>query len=390
MRAIFWFSILLTSCDILPQTSVLCAEDSRCNPYIDQPFVLGKPNNSATTASTMGQPVSSSFFKSPISVARAGNRLIVLEDMAHRALIYPMLPTSPHDRPNVVLGQSAFDKDANPPGDNAASLNFPYSVSSDGTVLAIADTNTNRILIWNSIPTQNQQPADLVLGQINLNRGSEVVDSLLNHPESVFVSSGRIYVADTRHHRVLIWKKLPTENNQPPDIVLGQVDLQGVLANRGGAVSKETLNEPSAITADASSIYVSDTKSNRVLVWKTLDPPNGAAADLVIGQPTGEASASSAASASSLSSPIGLSIDRNRLFVADSSHNRVLMYNLPIVADGPMAIAVFGQPNLTSGANPVLVTATSLDNPTSVLATEVGLYIADQKNGRLVALPRPQ
>lgn len=387
MRAVFWFSILLTSCDILPQSSILCAEDSRCNPYIDQPFVLGKPTN---TTSMTAQPVSNNYFKDPVAVARAGNQLIIVDEDAHRVLIYPLLPTSPNDRPNVVLGQLNFDKDINPPGDTAASFNFPHSAGSDGTILAVADTNSNRILIWNSIPTQNQQPADLVLGQSNFTSGAEVTGSLLENPRGVFVSSGRIYVADTMHHRILIWKRLPTENNQPPDIVLGQADLQGVLANRGGAVSKETLNEPIAVTADASSIYVSDTKSNRVLVWKTLDPPNGAPADLVIGQPTGEASGTSAAAASNLSSPNGLSVERNRLFVADFSYNRVLMYNLPIAADGPMAIAVFGQPNLTTGADPATVTATSLDNPTAVLATEVGLYVADQKNGRVVALPRPK
>jgi len=34
----------------------------------------------------------------------------------------------------------------------------------------VADTQNNRVLIWNSIPTQNNQPADLVLGQPNLPR----------------------------------------------------------------------------------------------------------------------------------------------------------------------------------------------------------------------------
>jgi hypothetical protein len=41
----------------------------------------------------------------------------------------------------------------------------PTAVASDGSILAVADTSNNRILIWKSIPTTFGQPADIVLGQ---------------------------------------------------------------------------------------------------------------------------------------------------------------------------------------------------------------------------------
>ncbi len=41
----------------------------------------------------------------------------------------------------------------------------PVSVTSDGQRLYVADLGHNRVLIWNSIPTANQQPADVVVGQ---------------------------------------------------------------------------------------------------------------------------------------------------------------------------------------------------------------------------------
>ncbi len=64
----------------------------------------------------------------------------------------------------------------------AGSLFSPASVSSDGQHLFVADNYQNRVLIWNSIPTSNGQPADVVVGQKdfvsnNSNTLSATVDS---------------------------------------------------------------------------------------------------------------------------------------------------------------------------------------------------------------------
>src|SRR5258708_12185721 len=44
----------------------------------------------------------------------------------------------------------------------------PVSVTSDGVRLYITDLGHNRVLIWNTLPTQNAQAADVALGQPNL------------------------------------------------------------------------------------------------------------------------------------------------------------------------------------------------------------------------------
>ncbi len=40
-------------------------------------------------------------------------------------------------------------------------------------------------------------------------------------------------VADAWNHRVLIWHKVPQDNNVPADLVIGQTDFTTGLANRG-------------------------------------------------------------------------------------------------------------------------------------------------------------
>jgi len=71
---------------------------------------------------------------------------------------------------NVVLGQPDFITSPVAltfplPPPTPSSLRTPTAVASDGVRLVIADTDNNRILIWNSIPTTNNAPANVVVGQ---------------------------------------------------------------------------------------------------------------------------------------------------------------------------------------------------------------------------------
>ena len=41
-------------------------------------------------------------------------------------------------------------------------------------------------------------------------------------PQGVWVQNGKLFVADTGNNRVMIWNSIPSKNNQPADLVLGQ------------------------------------------------------------------------------------------------------------------------------------------------------------------------
>ncbi len=129
---------------------------------------------------------------------------------------------------NVVLGQPDFTSTAF--NISQSGLRLPTAVASDGRVVAIADTANNRVLIWNSIPVTNNQPANIELGQPDFNTvltGSSVVvdNRSLRAPQGVWIQNGRLFVADTQNHRVLIWNSIPTQNRQPADLVLGQANF---------------------------------------------------------------------------------------------------------------------------------------------------------------------
>ena len=51
------------------------------------------------------------------------------------------------------------------------------SIDADGSSICISDAYNNRVLIWNSWPTENAQPADIVLGQIDFDSDTTLPDT---------------------------------------------------------------------------------------------------------------------------------------------------------------------------------------------------------------------
>ena len=69
---------------------------------------------------------------------------------------------------------------------------------------------------------QTGQSADIILGPY-VNSGGP---SVLHHPARVCAdTSGRLFVADTRNNRILIWNTFPTYDKQPADVILGCTNL---------------------------------------------------------------------------------------------------------------------------------------------------------------------
>jgi hypothetical protein len=145
-------------------------------------FVFGQ-----NTFSAQESGASSSRFGAVGGVAYANNMLIVADSnrigadpFNHRVLIFSDLAASlprPTDvlpdvsicnvcgaTATVVLGQPDFTTTGYTLPPASTSLRSPTAVASDGVRLAVADTDNNRVLIWNKIPTVSQTAPDVVLG----------------------------------------------------------------------------------------------------------------------------------------------------------------------------------------------------------------------------------
>src|SRR4029077_18665136 len=100
------------------------------------------------------------------------------------------IPTSNGATADLVLGQANFttlvEPDLTQQKVDAKPNNLlnPAAVTSDGVHLYVTDLGQNRVLIWNSIPTQNQQAADLALGQ------PDMTSSIPNNSANMCASNG--------------------------------------------------------------------------------------------------------------------------------------------------------------------------------------------------------
>ncbi|MFB3777897.1 MAG: hypothetical protein ACE141_09800 [Bryobacteraceae bacterium] len=191
-----------------------------------------------------------------------------------------------------VLGQAGFTETAYSTPPTADTLRTPTAVASDGVRLAIADTDNNRVLIWNTIPTSNKAPADVVVGQADFKSAAVAnppTASSLRGPQGVWMQNGKLFVADTFNNRVLIWNSIPTTNGKAADVVLGQPHFGVVVESDITQVKPNpqstTMVSPVSVTSDGQRLYVTDLGQNRVLVWNSIPTTNQQPADVVVGQP---------------------------------------------------------------------------------------------------------
>lgn len=396
-------------------------------------------------------------------VAFAGNRLFVADGnrlgalpVNNRILIYhdvsgfvpspetllPQASSCPAcvGLPDVVLGQPDFDTTASSDLPDTPGLNNPSAVHSDGLRLAVADTNNNRVLLWQTVPSVSGTDPDVVLGQADFTSSfPETSPSGMRGPQGVWLDGGRLFVADTQNSRVLIWNTIPTSNGQAPDLVLGQPDLdtrhEADLTKGVYESDAQRMLDPVSVTVSAGRLFVADLGFNRVLVFNSVPTQSYAAADLVIGQP--DFASSTPNNSEALCEPIGpLDDDGSRsenetpptnvplavqlpplrdeidpdeiryprrcestlnfprfalvvdgsLFVADAGNDRILVYRSVPSQNGAPADLVIGQPNftqLTESEGPG-----SIRSPASMAYDGVNLYVADPFTRRILVFSR--
>ena len=146
----------------------------------------------------------------------------------------------------------------------ASTLRNTQRIWTDGTRLVVSDSN-DRVLIWNSFPTANAQAADLVLGQSDFTLDvSPSTTSTSFEPRAVTSNGNQIFLSDANSSRVLIWDSWPTTNNQPADRVLGANDMIGDVT---GLTNASTFNIPGDLALTDDKLLLLDGSNSRVLVF---------------------------------------------------------------------------------------------------------------------------
>jgi hypothetical protein len=202
----------------------------------------------------------------------------------------------------------------------------------------------------------NGASAEVVIGQQNMtatdgNQGGAASASTIYAPRGIYSDGEKLFIADSANSRVLIYNSIPTSNNASADVVIGQQNMTAAGENQGGSVTSSTLMYPLGVYSDGEKLFVADTSNNRVLIYNSIPTSNNASADVVVGQQnmtSNSANQGGSASASTLSSPATVYSDGIKLFIADGANNRVLVYNSIPTSNNASADVVIGQQNMTS------------------------------------------
>ncbi|WP_156522581.1 NHL repeat-containing protein [Arachidicoccus ginsenosidimutans] len=333
----------------------------------------------------------------PRGVCACCDILAVSDTGQNRVFIWKNFSYLENKEPDVVLGQDDFSGTGRNTGAdvNASSLQYPSGIWTDGQKLVVADAWNHRVLIWHSLPTQNGQPADVVVGQKDFESNQPNVEGLSKLPsaQSLYwcygvTSDGKsLWIADTGNRRVLFYNKIPTENFAAADKVIGQNSFEERDYDHNNAIwpysVKLSINGTLAIT---------DTQYYRVLIWKNKEDAFTKQADIILGQKDFESNGQnqyrSLPAANTLNWCYDSCFFRNGIFVTDTGNSRILHWKKLPETNNANADELFGQPNFEVNGETSLSMKAMAENEMywafAITTHQQQLIVADTGNHRIL------
>jgi hypothetical protein len=308
----------------------------------------------------------------------------------------------PNTKPDIVLGQMDKDDTGRNSGKkvSASTLHYPSGIWSDGEKLIVADAWNHRVLIWHSMPTENGQAADVVIGQLDFESnepnvkgiGSNPTERSLNWCYGVFSDGERLWIADTGNRRVLFFNKIPTENYVAADGVIGKPNF-----NERDYDNADAIWPYSVKISPEGKMAITDTQYFRVLIWNDWQTAftnsegiPAAKADVIIGQPDFDSSGANQFGLYPQSHTLNWCYDtffyEKGIFVVDTGNSRILWFeNTPSVSN-QKADNLIGKKDFNTGsenADTVFGTGKSLYWAFSICIDGDVIAIADTGNHRV-------
>ena len=335
-------------------------------------------------------------FLAPRGVFLANKMLFVSDTGQNRVFIWNTIPTADFKEPDVILGQELIEESGRNSGGmvRANTLQYPSGVWSDGNLLIVADAWNHRVLIWNSIPTSNAQPADVVIGQPNFETnqpnvkgiGNDPTAQSLNWPYGVFSDGKSLWIADTGNRRVLYYNTMPTKNYASADNVIGKADF-----NTRDYENNEPIWPYSIKINSKGNLAIADTQFYRVLLWNDKNEAFTKPADIIIGQNNFDDCGQNQFRLSPEKNTLNWVYDacfyKDGILINDTGNSRILGFDTIPSVNNKEADFLIGRPDYTISSEykeNMLGTDSAIYWPFSIITDDKTLCIADTGNHRVV------
>ncbi len=339
-----------------------------------------------TTSTANDGPNKFGFSAPQFSVFDTVNHRFFVSDYGNnRVLVYNLNSSNflVDKIPDYVLGQPNFY--TNTAATSISGMRGIEQLAYDSTNqrLFVVDEGNKRVLVFDVTSITNGEDAINVLGQANFTTSASATTQAGFNSQVWGVAydstNDRLFVGDRTNNRVLVFDTTSIVDGENAVNVLGQADF----VTSTSTVTQSRMNSPRGLAYDNtnSRLFVAEASNNRVLVFDVSSITNGENAVNVLGQ-ANFTSNNAATTQVGMSSPQGPVYDavNNRLFLADVSNRRILVYDVSSIVDGEAAINVLGQADFTSstsattqsglGSNPRGVSYNSSTN--QIFVTEEG------------------
>jgi DNA-binding beta-propeller fold protein YncE len=272
------------------------------------------------------------------------------------------------------------------------------ALGGDGSLMYVADRRNNRVLLFDVELATTHEPAIGLLGQydetsysvpvVKYNKGdASNAPNLFGLRQSSNMAIDylrrRLFVSDSGNHRVLVYQLNQQYEiaSKIPVAVIGKADF----TTRGVQLSNSATGYTTGLAYDARNdrLFIADASNDRVLVFDTKTITSGQAATHVLGQPDFNSS-TGGLNQSTLNSPSDLALDEDaqRLFVAEGS--RVMVFDVSLIENGESAVAVLGQRDFTSYETSASQTQLSSAGALTIDPSGKRLFVTDYSANRVV------
>ncbi len=249
----------------------------------------------------------------------------------------------------------------------------PQSVLATDDFVFVGDSSEGGRIVAFAAGNESYPAASFVLNGV----GSQVNLEQIGAARAMATDGTHFVVADASNHRVLVWNGVPAASG-PADFVLGQSSATTNIANQGGSVSAFNMNAPAGVAIADDKLFVADTSNHRVLVFDPF-PTAPTGASYVLGQPTLTNGASGCSGG--LSSPSHVATDGTRLAIADQANHRVLYYDTIPQSGSAVPDHILGQDDVhdaCAARDPV----SGFEAPSVVSMSSAGLAVVDASHHR--------